>query len=262
MSPFTKISLSNPADAKAFFFALLSCLLFIAVLSAVFPRSVLKKKPPRTDYLAVPTPMAPSKLLESEQRTFGDENGQFRVVPEHFKKVDFKNHSYALYTPENIGLDLILSDGELQLPENTGWFALQDVYYKDVTGDNKAEAIVRLTRVKCENSSCDGGADLFYIYTMRGGKLTTLWQYQTGTRAYGCSSKSLTAGERQLVLELFGLCSEQAADYPGSRKFIVSHLTFILFEFDGQRFVKKTQQFATTESQSDVHDYQPAIRLY
>ena len=257
MSPVPKISLSNPADAKAFFFALLSCMLFIVFLSAVLPRSVRKKRPSSTTHLTVPTPAPPTKFLESE-RTLGDVNDQYRVVPEHFKNVDFKNHSYRLNTSPFVGR---LSDGQLELPEDRVSFSLQDVYYKDVTGDKKAEAIVRLSRVEC-GGSCDGGADLLYVYAMRNGKLTTLWQYETGTRAYGCALNSLTISDKQIVLGLFGECPKQAANYPGPGKFLVNDFTFILFEFNGRRFVQKTIEFARTGFPSDVKNYEPAIHLF
>lgn len=260
MSSSTKISLSNKADAKAFFFAVLTSLVFIVLLNAVFPRPVRKTRASSNHRVNVPTPTAPNKLLEAKP-SLARVNEQLRVVPQNFKNVDFKNHSYRLQTPEGLSKDLVLSEGELQLPENTGWFSLQDVFYKDVTGDRIAEAIVRLSVVKCAGS-CDGGADLLYIYGMRNGKLETLWQYQTGTRAYGCSLKSLAITNAQLVMELFGWCPKPGSEDPGEAKFVVTGFTFTLFEYDGWRFAKKDTQFFTTPSSTNVMNYEPAIRLF
>jgi hypothetical protein len=261
MSLFSKLTPRTRAEEKATFLALFVTLTFIALLSVVFPRSERKKEIRSNSHVAVPAPLTPSKLLEVEPPAFADANEQFRVIPEHFKNVDFKNHSYLLYDSPGIAPELILSDGRLQLPENTGWFAWRDVHYKDVTGDGKAEAIVRLTRVKCNRSSCDGGADLFYVYAIHKGKLTTLWQYQAGSRGYGCSLKSLTVTEKQLVLELFGQCPNEGTHYPEAVKFLISDLTFTLFEFDGRRFVKKATEFVITGAR-DVRNYEPSIHLY
>lgn len=256
MSPFSKITPIGKSEQKALCIALLVSLLFIALVSIVFSYSARKKKSPTINILT-------TDLSEPGPRPFNDPNDSFRVVPENFKHIDFKNRSYGVYTSSGTVLDLTLHDRYHRVADSSGWFRWEDVFYKDVTGDGRAEAIVRLTHVKCAAAgSCDGGADLFYIYEMRNGNLATLWQYETGSRAYGCSLKSLTVADKQLALELFGWCSRQGADDPGPEKFVVNGLTIALFEFDGWRFVKKNTELFATASSTDVKNYNPPIRLY
>lgn len=259
MNPFTKIVPTDKAELKAVWFALLTCGLFIILFSVLNPPPRRTRKASSHD-LAMPAPMNPSKLLESERLPVKDSNERFRRIPENFKNFDFRNRSYGLYTfPDGKTIDLTLSVSELSIPNSSGWFSLKDVYYKDVTGDAQAEAIVRLSHVTC-GGSCDGGADLFYIYGMRNGKLTTLWHYETGSRAYGCSLKSLTVG-KQLMLELFGRCPKPATDDPGPAKFVVQNLTLILFNFDGRRFRQEAIEVFSMPS-TNVKNHESAIRLF
>ena len=137
---------------------------------------------------------------------------------------------------------------------------LKDVYYRDVTGDRKAEAIAWLSHVQC-HGPCDGGANIFYIYKVADGKLKPIWQYETGSYAYGCGLKSFTIAGKQLVLELFGNCPTESIGERGPSKFVVEDLTFILLEFDGQRFARQWTEFFDTPP-NHVKNYEPAIRIF
>jgi hypothetical protein len=200
MFPFTKIGPFDRAERKALLFAFLFCALFIFLLSVSVPAKRARKLPltvlSTTPFEPVPSVPSFKKPLE-----------EFRFVTENFREVDFKNFSYGVYTiSEGKTHGLTLTDG--QMWDDFGWFNLEDVYYKDITGDGSAEAIVRLLRMRC-SGSCDGGADLFYIYSRQNGKLKNLWRYETGSYANGCGLKSFTLGHRQVLLELFGQCARQ-----------------------------------------------------
>jgi hypothetical protein len=209
----------------------------------------------------MPTPITPSTLLETESEPSGDLLARYRVVPENFKHVDFRNRSYGSYAyPNAKEIALKLTQSEMQLPKNAGWFSLQDVFYKDFTGDGLPEALVRLSHVEC-GGSCDGGADLFYIYTQRNGQLKTLWQYETGSYAYGCGLRSFTVDHRQLVLELFGRCPKPAMEDPGPAKFLAKDLTFLLFKYDGQRFERSRIEYFETGT-GNVKNYEPLIYIF
>jgi len=260
MLPFKTYGSIDRSEGKALLIAGLFCFLFIIVLSGVYRPPVAKRRKVVTN-IAMPTPLPPFKLLESERPPRVNLSERFRVVPENFEHVDFKNHSYGPYPyPNGKVIELTLRDSELQLPNNSGWFELKDVYYKDFTRDGRPEAIVRLSHVEC-GGSCDGGADLFYIYTQRNGQLETLWHYETGSYAYGCGLKSFTISGRQLVLELFGRCPEQRAENPGPSKFLATDLTFVLFEFDGAHFERKLIQ-SFDSATVDVKNYVPSIKIY
>ena len=142
---------------------------------------------------------------------------------------------------------------------DSGWFKLKDVYYEDLTGDKQAGAIVRLSHVAC-GVSCDGSADIFYIYTTRNGKLKNIWRYGTGSYAYGCGLKTFALGNKEIVLQL--LASVRGRQWKiRPAKFVVEDLTFIQFEFDGSRFVTKSIEYIP-EPARNVKNYKPEIRIY
>lgn len=250
MFPFTRLGPFDHSEKKALLLAFLFCALFIVVLSASAPAKRATKK--STVVSSVP--------LTKSKSTYEDPVERFRFVPENFREVDFKNFSYGVNATSDGSLaSLTLSDGELW--NSNGWYKFQDVYYKDVTGDGIADAIVRLSRTRCGGGSCDGGAARFYIYTSRNGKLKNIWQYETGSYAYGCGLKSFVVGNKQMVMELFGQCASQAMERPGPERFVVEDLTFILFEFNGRRFIPKQTEFLD-EPPHSVKNWVPEIRLY
>ena len=256
MLPFSNPGPVNHTEKKALLYAALFSVLFI-VLLGVFPPVKQTRKYAVTTILS-PVPL--TKPAESSEPTFVDPLEKFRVVPENFSEVDFRNFSYGVYmTSEGKPINLTLTQS-LKPLNDSGWFELKDVYYKDLTGDGQAEAIVRISHVEC-GGSCDGGADIFFIYSTRNGKLKNIWRYETGSYAYGCGLKSFTVRNKQMELELFGECARQAMEDPGPSKFVVEDLTFILFEFDGNRFLTKSIQYIP-EPARNVKNYKPDIRIY
>ncbi|HJT25892.1 MAG TPA: hypothetical protein VJ784_00685 [Pyrinomonadaceae bacterium] len=210
MFPFTEIGPFDRTEKKALLFAALFCALFIGLLSVFSPaKTVRQKELTLLSTTPLTTPVDPSK------RSHVDPLDRFRFVPENFSKVDFKNFTYGVYSV-SVGkpVSLTLNDGKMW--DDSGWFNLEDVYYQDVTGDGSPEAIVRLLHLRC-NGSCDGGADLFYIYSKRNGRLKNIWQYETGSFAYGCDLKSFTLEGKQVVLELSNGCVNRVMSYPGPR---------------------------------------------
>ena len=180
------------------------------------------------------------------------------TVPENFWAFDFMNYSYGDYvSSDGKRLPLTLRQGVLE--ENPGWFELKDVFYKDLTGDGIADAIVRMWHVQCDGL-CNG-TDLFYIYSTSNGKLKNLWRYETGTYTYGCGLKYAMFGNKQIVMELFGRCSTQAMVSPGPAKFLVEDSTFTVFEFDGRRFITKSAKYIV-EPMHNVKNFVPEIRIY
>ena len=193
-----------------------------------------------------------------------DNNQKLPIVPQTFEHIDFKNYSYGHYkSSSGKRMKLTLKDGEhrYDYPDlDRGWFAFEDVYYTDVTGDQTPEAVVLLSHVQCGGGSCDGGAALIYIYAAHKGKLETLWQYETGSLAYGCGLKSFTVQGRQIIVETFGRCPHSAKDYPGSAKFVIENMTRSVFQFDGRRFTRRIVEFISGPAR-DVKNYKPEIRI-
>ncbi len=254
MFPFTEPGPFDRTEKKALLVAALFCAVFVILLSVSVPAKRVHKKPLTFVSTApVTTPFEPSVP------SYVDPLERFRIAPRNFSDVDFQNFSYGVYSsPELKPLSLTLTDGKMW--DDSGWFNLQDVYYKDVTGDGSPEAIVRLLHLRC-HGSCDGGADLFYIYSRRNGQLKSIWRYETGSYAYGCGLKAITFGDKEIAVELFGRCSTQAMISPGPAKYLVEDLTSTTFGFDGRQFTTKSMKYIP-ESLSNVKNWEPQIWIY
>ena len=258
MLPFSGFGPFDRSERKALLFAAIFSCLFIAVLAVARPHSHQRKI--STNDFTIPPPTTSHRFNEADLSGV-DSFAKYRVRPEHFGQIDFTNHSYGSYKSSNgKRINLKLEHGLLELPNNSGWFELKDVYYTDLTGDSREEAIVWLSHVTC-SPACDGGASMFYVYTERNGKLKPIWQYQTGSYADSCGLRSLTAGGTQVVLELFGRCPAERMNRPSSSKFIVKDLTFVVFEFNGRGFEQKSIEYFESPP-SDVKNYEPGIRIY
>lgn len=171
------------------------------------------------------------------------------IPPKHFQHIDFKNHDFRYGR---------LANGEYEF-EGGGWFSLKNVYYTDLTGDNVAEAIVMLSVVRC-GGSCDGGSTLVYVYEAREKGLQTIWEYETGSIAYGCGLKSFAAESKQIVMELFGRCQRPKQETSGRGKFQIEDMTRITFKLNGRRFVRRKIEFIST-GVNDTKNYKPAILI-
>lgn len=208
-----------------------------------------------------PTP-APTPLPEIAQAELPDPNDKFRVVPENFAEVDFENWKYGRYKFGGSDLDLTLARGEYELAWKDGGgetFSLDDVLYTDVTGDGKPEAIVNLSHLQC-GGSCDGGSDLFYIYQSYKTGLKTIWQYETGSTAYGCGLKSVILTKKLIVVEMFGQCWEPASSFTTSGKFMVRDVTRSVFHFNGKRFVKRSTEVIAAPVKN-LRSYTPELHI-
>lgn len=252
MFPFTRLGHIDRTERKALLFAFLFCAIFIVLLRVSAPAKRVRK---------LPMTVVSTTPLTKPAESFVDPLERFRVKSENFYGVDFWNFSYGIYMP-SVGkpINLTLINGKL-VENDAGWFTLNDVYYKDLTNDGLAEAIVRLSHGRCSAGFCDGGRDLFYIYTTRTGKLESIWRFETGTYANGCGLKSFTLGRKQIVLEQFGRCSRKTSDYPGEARFMAEDFTFMLFEFDGVRFQTKSIQYIPAPSR-ELKNYEPEIRIF
>jgi len=252
----------NPSEKKALLIALIPCLLFIAFLT------VMRGAVGRTQRISIstpPLPPPPAERFHVEEPVVADLHGDYPLIPLIYKGIDFRTRSYGPYKlADGKTVNLALQDGEHRVLDKnySAWFSLKDVYYTDITGDGKEEAIAMISHVSCDPvGSCDGGTHLFYVYSVRNGKLRQLWQYETGSNAYGCGLQSLTVNGKQFVFELFGRCPKNGTNEANTQKFIAQDVTFVQFEFDGQRFVRKNIEIVPTASRS-IRNYQPHVEVY
>ncbi len=141
-------------------------------------------------------------------------------------------------------------------------YDLNDVYFLDLTGDEKKEAIVMLSVLSC-GGSCDGGAYFIYIYSANYYKPKLLWRLETGDRAYGCSLKSLAIERKKINIELFGRCVSDKGEEKETRimnKFSVPDTTHYIYEFNGETFVRKHKDY-TSVPERNVMNYTSEISI-
>lgn len=250
-------------DRRSELTALLVSLLFSSVFLMSFALGYEPVSPKAEIVIWYGPSPATAVHVDATQAVPEDPNEKFRVVPENFAHVDFKNWRYGRYRFWGSKLDLTLAEGEYVYPSKEGGggetFFLTDVLYTDVTGDGKVEAIVLLSHVQC-GGSCDGGSDLFYVYQSSKSGLRQIWEYETGSRAYGCGLKSLTVSKKQLALEMFGQCWQPASSFGLSGKFVVRDVTRSVFHFNGSRFVKRLTE-VTAAPATDLRNYTPQIHI-
>lgn len=249
-------------DGRSDLIALLVSVLFSLVFLTSFALSYQPSKPQPHVLLASGPPPKPVEVLQPPPAR-QDPNEKFRVVPENFADADFRNWSYGRYRFWGKRLTLSLSQGQVvhEWKEGGGGetFLLTDVFYTDLTGDGKPEAIVMLSHVEC-GGSCDGGSDLFYIYENRNGTVRRIWEYETGSMANGCGLKSFTVTNKQIAVEMFGHCWEPASSFDISGKYIVRDLTRAVFHFNGRRFVKKLTEI-TAAPAKELRNYRPEVHI-
>ena len=239
--------------------ALLVSLLFSLIFLASF---ALLYEPEPVHVLAsgpTPPPIPHTEVAQVEKPP--DSNDKFRVSPGNFAGVDFANWQYGRYRFGGGDVDVTLAHGRCESGKEKGGetFSLIGVVYTDLTGDGKPEAIVNLSHVQC-GGSCDGGSDLFYIYQSSDKGLRTIWEYETGSMAYGCGLKSVTLTNKQIVVEMFGQCWEPASSFTTSGKFIVRDVTRSVFHFNGKRFVKHLTE-VTAAPVRDLRSYTPEVHI-
>jgi hypothetical protein len=213
----------------------------------------------RTELAATtPTPTTAPVVKETE----------IPPVPLAFKSIDFKNLSYQT----NLRGRITLKDGSHEIENSEGGggdtFELRDVYYTDITGDHKEEAVVHLFVWSC-GGSCDGGSHLFYFYSAAQDKPRLLSRFETGSLAYGeCGLKSFVLTDGMLALELFQTCRRSGLTFQPSKydsnyrggKFEAQSFTRFLFQFGGRGFsLKKREVFPFP--QGDVKNYPETITI-
>lgn len=246
-------------DKLAELTALLVSLLFSLVFLASF--ALLYEPEPVHVVTSGPTfsPTLPAEVAQVEKPP--DSNDKFRIVPDNFAGVDFGNWQYGRYKFGGRDLDITLAHGRCELGKEKGGetFSLIGVVYTDLTGDGKPEAIVNLSHVQC-GGSCDGGSDLFFIYQSSDKGLRTIWEYETGSMAYGCGLKSVTITNKQIVVEMFGQCWGPVSSFTTSGKFMVRDVTRSVFHFNGKRFVKSSTE-VTAAPVRDLRSYTPELHI-
>ena len=201
---------------------------------------------------------------QSNAGQFEDQNEKFRIVPEQFRQIDFEKISYPYkFSYNGRKINFVLKDGkyeyEYEEDHDGGWFDLSDTFYVDLTNDKNPEAIVIFWHVSC-GASCDGGAPLFYIYTLQQNKLKQLWRFEAGSLGYGCGLKSFVVRDKKIIMELFGQCLDKMEDFSSMAKFQFKDTTRLTFEFDGENFLEEKKEIISVPDRN-VMNYQAEISI-
>jgi hypothetical protein len=252
---FTGNGQDKRSERRAIVFALQASLLFLFSVASVY------KTYPRKPQAFIAAEQSAKPVITSKVKR-QDPNDRYRMVPASFRFVDFGNWSYGRYSSAGNKFDLKLVDGEQTFPFKDGGgetFSVKDVLYADVTGDLAREAIVVLSHVQC-SVSCDGSSTLFYIYTYGESGLKKIWEYETGSMAFGCGLKSLLVARNSIVLELFGRCAQPAGSYEAAAKFMIADTTRLKFVFNGKQFVKQLTE-VTAVPPRNVVNYEAPIEI-
>jgi hypothetical protein len=187
-------------------------------------------------------------------------------APVEFGNIDFKNFTYPVKWGKG---SIRLTDGKYEHEDckDTGGdtFELRSVDYVDLTGDEQKEAIVQVGWVSC-GVSCDGGSNLFYLYSVRNNRLTLLWRLETGSLGYGCGLRSFIVRQRIITLEVFNKCRfdgssferENYSDETG--KFAAKAVTRLIFKFNGKRFVREKREVFTSPG-GDAKNYHAEVSI-
>lgn len=174
------------------------------------------------------------------------ENERFRQTPDEFKSVDFKNFKYDFGR---------LKDGEFEKYTNnnridgTERYFFKDVFYVDLTGDSKKEAVVFNVRVIC-GGSCDGGADWVYFYSSNNGKPQLIDTLKTGSTAYSCSIKTFTVRDKKINVEQFGRCADNSSRDATFRyvcKFCIKDETHSVYSLDKTELKRLSSEIIETQ---------------
>jgi hypothetical protein len=217
---------------------------------------------------STPTPERPKPTSPNNDENAAKNSEEKQDVPPEFRNIDFKNSSYQTSFRKG---SVRLREGSYEKEDRQGargdTFDLMDVDYVDLNDDGRKEAVVRLGWVSC-GVSCDGGSDLFYFYSIKGGTPILLSRIQTGSLGYDCGLKSFVLKNRHLALETFRACRFNGVEVkrintdPDERggKFLTNRYTQFEFEFNGRRFVLKSRKILPYPEE-DFRGFEPTIKI-
>jgi len=191
-------------------------------------------------------------LPTDQTATTSDKNDSYRVVPEEFRGVDFKNFKYPFGA---------LTDGDLdeRKPRAGGTsYHLDDVFFVDLTGTPEKEAVVIINSVSGGASSDGGSVNVYFIAANQ----RIIGTINTGSRAYGCSLKSLTIQNKTINIEQFGSCVGRSdKSFPESScKFCIKDLTSSVYTFQKMKLLRESSQ-AIESPERNVINYKTEINF-
>ena len=165
-------------------------------------------------------------------------------IPDEFKEIDFRNMNYPIAGQKQIKL----VDGEFESRYDTKncdnhFGSLNGIYYVDLNGDGRSEALVDFNYASCGCGSCDGGSHVFYAYRLRNRKVALFWTKSTGGLSYG-GLKSIQVRPRTIVIEEFGKLGDCQPCYS---KFQAKDVIRTRYIFRGSTFIQQSRKMTKTD---------------
>lgn len=164
-------------------------------------------------------------------------------VPFEFSTTDFRNFTYPFGK---------LVDGKIdgRTGDPLEWslnYSLDTVGYGDLAGSPEKEAIVLVNMLGC-GASCNGGSTLIFFYGIYKNKPKLIGRIETGSRADGCSIKSLVVENKKITLEQFGHCKEDVSNASNdtTNKFTIADITKNVFAFERDKLVRVSSEIDQT----------------
>ncbi len=192
--------------------------------------------------------------LEKERRA---------TIPYEFQQVDFRNFSFPMSGRKAIKLTDGVFESQYDPKDCDNSFdKLNGVYYADLDGDKKQDALVDLVHVSCGCGSCDGGHHILYAFRLKGGQPKLFWRYFTGSYGYGGGLRSLHSRPGSIEIEEFEArnCSEKATaeDVTCFSKGMAKNYVRSTLKFTERTFVQKSTVEIATDP-IDVLNYEPSF---
>jgi hypothetical protein len=209
-------------------------------------------------------PAATSDSDPDDRRRVEAQNEKFREVPDEFRSVDFKNFRFKnTSTGPRHPAFIPLKNGEYEYidKKHTGGsdYSLGYVFFLNVAGDSKKEAIVFLDSDTC-GGSCSGSGSTIYFFAAANPKPVQLAVIDTGCPSCGCDLKSFSIANKEIRIEQFG-CNVKQDDLSGPIcKFCVEDVKVNTYQFKGKKLRKISSQSIDT-GVVDVMNYYAEISI-
>lgn len=211
-------------------------------------------------FLAAFSAAAQTTASETVQIGKGSEKKQEEIADAESLAIDFKNFSFPDFNSKNqkkftlkngISQNLKAKSGEATI------YRFRKVFFFDVTGDEKTEAIVHIFASACEDCAPQS---IFYLYSNEKNQPKEIWKIALGTQEK-CGLKDVLFDKAQVVLEVFGDCELNGwniAKNLTSKKTAVS--TRFTFDYQNKEFLQISKEFFPF-SENEIQTYRSQLKF-
>lgn len=197
------------------------------------------------------------KIDKKQREELEIRSQKFEEVPEEFKNVDFENFKFPAAKLKNGEFEDI---DEKHLGGTR--YNLSLIYFLDLSGDSKKEAIVFLSAVNC-GGSCDGGRYFIHFYSSQNGKPKLLDVLETGSLG-GCNLKSFAVKNKKISITQFGNCKSNFKHGENREffcKFCVKDLTNSVYTFNDKSELMREFVEVIEAPETNVMNYQMEVDI-